>query len=137
MPASPSATIPASHQDLLRKKAVAHLACHLNDGSILVNPVWCAEEGDAVLINSAEGRLKDRAMRRNPQVTLCISDPDNPFRYLEIRGRVENVTTNGADAAIDRLAQKYLGVDTYPNRRPGEVRVSYRIRPDKVVAFGR
>lgn len=133
-----STTIPASHRDLLDSKpAVAHLACHLADGSILVNPVWCTAEGDTVLVNSAEGRLKDRAMRRNPQVTVCISDPENPYRYLELRGRVTAFVTEGAEALIDRLAQKYMGVDTYPLRREGEVRVTYRIAPEKVVAFGK
>jgi len=128
--------VPASHRDLLENKALAYLSCHLKDGSILVNPVWCLAEGDTIVVNSAEGRLKDRAMRRNPQVTVCIGDPANPFRYLEVRGRVQEITTDGADAMIDRLAQKYLGVDTYPNRRAGEVRVTYRIVPDEAVARG-
>jgi hypothetical protein len=129
-------SIPASHRDLLEKKALAYLACHLADGSILVNPVWCLAEGGAVLINSAQGRLKDRAMRRNAQVTLCIGDPDNPYRYLEVRGRVQEITERDADAMIDRLARKYMGVDTYPHRNASEVRITYRIQPDKVVAHG-
>ena len=130
-------SIPASHTDLLAGKALAHLACNLADGSILVNPVWCMQEGDAIVINSAQGRLKDRAMRRDPKVTLCIADPANPFRYLEVRGTVREITTEGADDVIDRLAQKYMGVDKYPNRREGEVRVTYRIAPEKVRAHGR
>jgi PPOX class probable F420-dependent enzyme len=128
--------IPPSHQDLLEKKALASLGCHLADGSILVNPVWCLAEGDSVLINSAQGRLKDRAMRKNPRVTLCIVDPDSPFRYLEIRGRVQEITERGAEELIDRLARKYMGVDKYPMRRAGEVRVNYRIVPDKVRTQG-
>jgi PPOX class probable F420-dependent enzyme len=131
-----AARIPASHQDLLQKKALAQLACHLKDGSILVNPVWCLAEGDAIVINSARGRLKDRAMRADAHVTLCLLDPDNPYRYLEVRGRVQEITEQGADAMIDRLAKKYLGQDTYPNRRAGEVRVTYRIVPDKVRTQG-
>ena len=74
-------------------------------------------------------------MRRHPAVTLCIADPDNPYRYLEIRGRVAEITTDGAEAHIDRMAKKYLGQETYPFRQPGEVRVLYRIAPDKVVPF--
>ena len=128
--------IPPSHRDLLEKKALAYLACHLADGSILVNPVWCLAEGDTLLINSARGRLKDRAMRRNRQVTLCIGDSDDPYRYLEVRGRVQEIAEQGADALIDRLARKYMGVDTYPRRAAGEVRVTYRIAPEKVLTFG-
>ena len=116
-----AATIPPSHRDLFDKKALAHLAVHLADGSILVNPVWCLAEGDSIVINSAQGRLKDRAMRRNPRVSLCIVDPDSPYRYLEVRGRVHEITAQGADAVIDRLARKYMGVEKYP-RRPGRAR---------------
>jgi PPOX class probable F420-dependent enzyme len=128
-------TIPASHLDLFEKKAFAYLATHLHDHDILVNPVWCDYDGTYVLLNSARGRLKDRMMRRNPHVTLCIADPENPYRYLEIRGRVADITTEGAEAHIDRLAQKYLGQVTYPFRQTGEVRVLYRIEPKKVVPF--
>lgn len=130
-----SLKIPESHQDLFEKKSLAYLACSLKGGSMLVNPVWCGLENGGVTINSAEGRLKDRAMRRDPRVTLCVTDPDQPFRYLEIRGRITEVTTEGAEEQIDRFAKRYLGVDTYPNRRPGERRVTYRIAAEKVVAF--
>jgi PPOX class probable F420-dependent enzyme len=108
---------------------------HLQDDGILVNPVWCDDDRTYVLINSAQGRVKDRMVRRPPTVTLCIADPDNPYRYLEIRGRVAAMTTDGAEAHIDRLAQRYLGQETYPFRQPGEVRVLYRIAPEKVVPF--
>ncbi len=130
-----AATIPSSHKDLFEKKAFAHLACHLTDGSILVNPVWCTLEGDRVVINSAQGGLKDRAMRRDNKVTVCISDPDDPYRYLELRGTVAEITTDGADEAIDKLAKKYRGVDTYPYHKDGEIRVIYRIQPEKAVGF--
>ena len=127
--------IPASHLRLLTDPIVAHLATLLPDGRPQVNPVWCDYDGTYILINSARGRLKDRMMRRHPAVTLCIADPDNPYRYLEIRGRVAEITTDGAEAHIDRMAKKYLGQETYPFRQPGEVRVLYRIAPDKVVPF--
>ena len=127
--------IPESHQDLFEKKAFAYLATHLPDEAMLVNPVWCDYNGTYVVINSARGWLKDRMMRRHPAVTLCIADPDNPYRYLEIRGRVTAITTGGAEAHIDRMAKKYLGQERYPFRQPGEVRVLYRIAPEKVVPF--
>ncbi len=128
--------IPQSHLDLFEKKSLAYLGVHLPRGGIQVTPVWCGLDGTHVMINSAEGRLKDRAMKANPAVTLCIADPDNGFRYLEVRGRVVDITAEGADAHIDQLAKRYLGVDTYPNRRPGEVRLTYKVLPEKVVTFG-
>lgn len=88
-----------------------------------------------MVINSASGRLKDRAMRRDPRVTLCITDPDNAFRYLEVRGRVAEITTEGADEMIDRLSLRYLGKESYPNHRPGEHRIIYRIDAERVVAL--
>jgi hypothetical protein len=75
-------------------------------------------------------------MRRDPRVTLAIQDPDNPYRYLEVRGRVVEITEEGADAHIDSLAKKYLGVDKYPNRRPGETRIIYRIQPEHAATMG-
>ena len=130
-----SAAIPPSHRDLFDKKCTAYLACWLAGGSLPVNPVWCALVDGRVVINSAEGRLKDKAMRRDGRVTLCVTDPDNAFRYLEIRGRVEEVTSEDAGKTIDRMAERYLGVNVYPNRAPGMVRVNYWIAPEKVAAF--
>jgi PPOX class probable F420-dependent enzyme len=131
-----AATIPQQHLDLFRKKAFAHLATIMPDGRPQVTPVWCDFDGTFVQINSAKGRVKDRNMRRDPRVTLAIQDPDNPYRYLEVRGRVVEVTEEGADAHIDRLAKKYLGVDKYPNRREGEVRVIYKIQPERASTMG-
>jgi PPOX class probable F420-dependent enzyme len=131
-----AATIPHQYLDLFQKKAFAHLATIMSDGRPQVTPVWCDFDGTLVRINSAKGRVKDRNMRRDPRVTLSIQDPDNPYRYLEVRGRVVEVTEEGADAHIDSLAKKYLGVDKYPYRRPGEVRVTYKIQPDHTSAMG-
>ena len=127
-----AAQIPDSHKDLFDKKTIAYLAVHLKDQRMMVNPVWCSLDGDDVLINSAKGRAKDRIMRANPSVTLCITDPDSAFRFLEVRGRVTNITTDGADAHIDQMAKRYLGQDKYPYHQPGEERVMYRVRPDEV-----
>ena len=87
-------------------------------------------------INTARGRVKDRNLQRNPMVALSILDPDNPYRYVQIRGRVTEMTERGADAHIDQLAKKYLGQDTYPYRRPGEVRVTVLITPERVQTMG-
>jgi PPOX class probable F420-dependent enzyme len=122
------ATIPEQFLDLLTtKKAFAHLGTLMPDGSPQVTPVWFDYAGGSLRINSARDRQKDRNMRRDPRIALCITDPDNPYRYLEIRGRVTEITEQGADAHINSLAHKYLGVDVYPYRQPGEVRVTYKI----------
>ncbi len=129
-------TIPENFRDLLQKKAFAHLATLMQDGSPQVTPVWFDYDGNTIRINTAKGRVKDKNMRRNGRVALAIQDPDNPYRYLAMRGRVEEVTEAGADAHIDSLAKKYLGQDRYPYRQPGEVRVTYRIRPERVSTMG-
>lgn len=127
-----SATIPKEFQDLLAKKAFAHLGTIMPDGSPQVTPVWFDFDGTHLRVNSAKGRVKDKNMRRDGRVALAIMDPENPYRYLAVRGRVEEVAEAGADAHIDSLAKKYLGQDRYPYRKAGEVRVIYRIRPVRV-----
>jgi PPOX class probable F420-dependent enzyme len=131
-----AATIPQQFQDLITKKAFANLATVMPDGSPQVTPVWFDFDGSHIRVNSAKGRVKDRNMRRNAQVALAILDPENPYRYLAVRGQVEEITEAGADAHIDSLAKKYLGQDRYPYRQPGEVRVTYRIRPERVSSMG-
>lgn len=128
--------IAEKYRDLFRKPAFAHLATLMPDGRPQVTPVWCDLEGNTVLFNSVRGRQKDRNIRRDPRVTLCVVDPDDPYRYLEIRGRVVEITENGADAHIDRLAKKYLNLDNYPYRQPGEVRIIYKIQPERTSAMG-
>jgi PPOX class probable F420-dependent enzyme len=132
-----AATIPPQFRDLLEsKKAFAHLATVMPDGSPQVTPVWFDFDGTNLRINSAKGRVKDRNMRRDARIAVAIQDPDNPYRYLAVRGRVEEVTERGADAHIDALTRKYLGQDRYPYRQAGEVRVTYRIRPERVSTMG-
>jgi PPOX class probable F420-dependent enzyme len=124
--------IPESYLDLLQQKpAFAHLATIREDGTPQVTPVWFDYDGEFLYVDSAEGRLKDRNIRRDPRVTLEIQDPANPYRYIEIRGVVEVVTKDGAVEMIDKLSMKYLGQEKYPFARPGEVRVLYKIRPLK------
>ena len=127
--------IPASHRDLLDTAVYVQMATHMQDGSIQVNPVWCNYDGRHILVNSAVGRVKDRNLRRNPRLTLLAVDPHNPYRWLEVRGVVEEFTEQGADAHIDDLAELYLGKRPYPFRQEGEVRVIYRIKALKVQAF--
>ena len=106
------------------------------DGSPQVTPVWVDYDGSLVRVNSAKGRLKDKNMRRDKRVALSIQDPENAYRYIAVRGEVVEITEQGADAHIDALAKKYLGKERYPFRGAGEVRVIYKIRPEKVSTSG-
>jgi PPOX class probable F420-dependent enzyme len=135
---SAGATIPPAFQPLLGDdvKAFANLGTLFSDGSPQVTPVWFDTKDGMIRVNSAKGRAKDRNMRRDRRVALAIVDPTNPYRYIQIRGRVESITEEGADAHIDRLAKKYMDADTYPMRTPGEVRVIYSIRPERVSTMG-
>jgi PPOX class probable F420-dependent enzyme len=130
------AAIPENFLDLTQKKAFAQFATLMPDGSPHVSPVWFEYDGKFIVINSAKGRVKDRNVRRDPRVGIDIVDPDNPYRHLSIRGRVVEITEQGADNQIDKLAKKYLGVDKYPNRTPQEVRVIYRIEPEHSYSMG-
>ena len=99
------------------------------DGSPQVTPVWINYANGAIRFNTAKGRVKARNLKVGSPVALAIMDPDQPYRYLQVRGRVSRVAEEGADAHIDSLAKKYLGKDKYPFRQPGEVRVMYEIEP--------
>ena len=131
-----SQAIPDKYRDLFNKRAFASLGTLMPDRHPQVTPVWVDLDGDYVIFNSAKGRQKDRNVRRDPRVALAIIDPDNPYRYLEIRGRVVEITEEGADANIDKLAKKYLGVDKYPYRQGSEVRVIYKIQPEHTNMMG-
>jgi PPOX class probable F420-dependent enzyme len=131
-----AATIPEKYLDLFQKKAFANLATLMPDGSPQVTPVWVDYDGNHVIVNSARGRQKDKNMQQNAKVALAILDPDNPYRYLEIRGKVDQITEQGADQHIDKMAKKYMGKDKYPYRREGEVRVLYKILPSKTTQMG-
>ncbi len=131
------ATIPEAYRDLLTtKKAFAHLATVMPDGSPQVTPVWIDFAHDKLLVNTARGRVKDKNMTQNAKVAVSIIDPENPYRHMSIRGRVSAVVEKGADEHIDAMAKKYLGQDKYPFRRPGEVRVIFEIEPLSVNTMG-
>jgi PPOX class probable F420-dependent enzyme len=131
------ASIPDNYLDLVQqKKAFANLATVMADGAPQVTPVWFDYTGGVIRVNTAKGRVKSRTLRPGAAVALAIMDPDNPYRYIQIRGRVRLAVEQGADAHIDSLAKKYLGKDTYPFRQPGEVRVMYEIEPASVSGMG-
>lgn len=131
------ATIPEKYLDLLTtKKAFAHLATAMPDGSPQVTPVWMDYADGMIRVNTARGRVKDRNMKPGSRVALSIQDPDNAYRYVQIRGKIARESEQGADAHIDTLAHKYLGVDKYPNRAPNEKRVIYFIEPLSAQGMG-
>ena len=118
--------------NLFRGKNFAFIASLMNDGSPHITPVWIDYDGKFVLVNTAEGRTKQKNFERDSRVALSIVDKDNPYNTVSIRGKVVEQTRNGADEHIDKLAKKYLGVDKYPYRAPGEKRIILKIKPDKV-----
>jgi PPOX class probable F420-dependent enzyme len=125
--------IPERLNDLLtpEKKAFAVLALTLADGSPQVTPIWFGWDGTHIILNTARGRVKDKVMRRGGKVALLIVDPNDPYRYLQIRGRVVDETEEGAYDVICDLRLKYRGDRNYP-KNPGEVRVTYKVLPGQV-----
>lgn len=131
------ATIPDAYLDLFQqKKAFANLATLMPDGTPQVTPVWFDYNGSVIRVNSAKGRTKTRNMQPGASIALSIMDPDNAYRYVQVRGKVTRVTEEGASAHIDSLAKKYIGQDKYPWSRPGEVRVTFEITPTAVQTMG-
>jgi PPOX class probable F420-dependent enzyme len=127
-----SATIDGGAEALLKGKNFANVATLRADGSVQVAPVWVDVQDGKPVLNSAEGRAWPRNLERDPRVTLTVQNLENPYEYVEVRGRVAERTHDGADEHIDLLAKKYMGVDSYPLRQPGEQRVILRIEPEHV-----
>lgn len=132
-----SAHIPDSHADLLRrdKKAFAHLALITSKGEPHVTPMWFDYDGENVIFNTARGRVKDRILSKHPTVALAVIDPANPYRYIQIRGTVISESEEGGYDQICNLRLKYHGDRNYP-KNPGEVRVTFKVRPEHVTTMG-
>jgi PPOX class probable F420-dependent enzyme len=128
-----SVEIPERLRDLLSDdvRAFANLALVRKDGRPHVTPVWFAWDGEHIIVNTARNRVKDRILHRHPRVAMSVMDPSNPYRYLLITGQVVDETEQGGYEQISALNVKYHGNPDYP-KRPGEVRVTYRIRPETV-----
>ena len=134
------ATIPDSHRDLLERPILAALATTMPDGQIQVTPVWCSYDGTYVIVNATADRQKHKNMVERPQVTLMLLDPENQFRYLEIRGVVEVITAEGGGENMNELSLKYTGKPKRygieaPAREVSE-RLLYKIKPLRVNAHG-
>lgn len=118
---------------LLNEVQIATISTLNADGSAQLTPVWVDTDGEAVLFNTAKGRVKHKNIVRNPDVSVLVVDKNDFYRWVSIRGKAE-VTEEGADAHIDRLAKKYLGVDAYPYRRDDEVRITVRVVPEQRIS---
>jgi PPOX class probable F420-dependent enzyme len=129
-----AATISAGVRKLLEEPNFAHLATLMADSSPQVTPVWVHYDGTHILVNTAEGRTKPRNVRRDPRVAVDVISEANPYAFAAIRGRVAELTHEGAEEHIDALAKKYLGQDRYPFRQPGERRVILKIEPQSVTS---
>lgn len=128
------AKIPDTVRAKLEQPTFWHLATLNEDGSPTTTPVWIDVDDGHVIVNTALGRRKERNVRRDPRVALSTTDPENPYEWIEIRGRVvETIEGQEAEDGIDKLAKKYIGKDVYPWRKPGERRVAFRIEPSQVI----
>lgn len=117
---------------IFQDKNFGFLATLMPDGSPQVTPTWVDTDGNYVIINTAEGRQKHRNVSRDPRVAVSVTDQANPYNMVTIRGRVVEQTSKGAEEHIDKLAKKYLGLDKYPGRAPGEKRLILKIKPDRI-----
>lgn len=125
-------TFTPAAREIFNKNVLAHVASLGPDGAPYVTPVWVELDGDEIVINTALGRAKARNLATDSRVAVSLTDPDNPYVCIAVRGSVVGFTTDGADEVIDRLAKKYLDLDEYPFRREGEVRVTVRIAPERI-----
>lgn len=136
-----SATIPASHLELLTTPVYTVLTTLMKDGHPQSTVVWCDYDGEYIRINSNTSRQKDKNLRRDPRVTLLVLDPQNPYYWMEVRGEVAEITEEGAKEHIESLSWLYEGKKFYggyaaAEREHTETRVMYKIRPLKVYAYG-
>jgi PPOX class probable F420-dependent enzyme len=130
------AKLTPTQRRLFEAPNIGHLATAMPDGSPQVSPVWVDVDGDDILVNTAERRLKAENLHRDPRVAISITDADDPFTMVAVRGRAV-LEHEGADESIDALARKYTGAQTYQGRNPEERRVLIRITPEHVAAMGR
>jgi PPOX class probable F420-dependent enzyme len=127
-----TASLSTKAKELVNRPVLANVATVDEHDRPQLTPVWIDLEDGELVFNTAKGRAKDRNLARNPSVAVSVVDPDDPYNVVVVRGTVEP-TEEGADAHIDSLAKKYLGVEKYPMRKPGEVRIKYRVHPEHVV----
>lgn len=132
-----NSVLPEEKKDLLERPIVVTFVTLMPDSQPQANPVWFSWDGDYIWVNSAKGRQKDKNVRRQSKVTILSVDPNNPYRYLEVRGEVVEITEEGAVDHINFLSNRYRGQPDYyasmPDRRGKEQRVIYKIKPNKFI----
>jgi len=133
---STTAVIADKHQDLLDSTALAHVATVGPNGEPQVNPVWFDWDGEHILFSQTKTRQKFKNVQRDARIALSIVDPENPYRYLEVRGTVARIDEDPDKAFIDKMAQKYLGQEKYPWNQPGDQRVVIVVRPERTTSMG-
>lgn len=129
--ASSKSVIPEKARGLFQGKNFAFLSTIMKDGSPQISPVWVDIDGEDILVNTVEGRVKQRNVTRDPRVALSIIDSANPYTMVTVRGKVIEQASEGAGSHIDLMTKKYLGMDKYPFSMPGEKRILLRIRPER------
>ena len=126
--------LPESVKKVLEDKAYGHVITFGANGRPQVTMVWLDVEGNEVLFNTAEGRVKPKNLRRDPRVIISVQNRSDPQSYMVLHGTA-TITEAGADVQIDKLAKRFLGVDKYPFRQPGEKRLIVRVKVDKIGGF--
>ena len=129
--------IPENYSDLLSSTALAHVATIGPKGEPQSNPVWFDWDGEHVKFSQTKTRQKYRNLNRDPRVALSIVDPENPYRYLEVRGEVTRIEEDLDLDFINSMSKKYLGLDKYPNHQPGDERVVIFVEPRHTTQMGR
>jgi PPOX class probable F420-dependent enzyme len=128
-------TLNDTHKKLITDRNFGHIATINEDGSPQVSPVWIELDGNHLIVNSEQKRRKVRNIKRDARVAVSIQNAENPYQYIEIRGRAVEVTDKGGFEGIDRLSVKYGGPAKYPGNQPGDVRVVIRIEPEHVTGM--
>ena len=128
--------IPDSHRDILAKSGFAHVATIGPDGEPQSSPVWYDWDGEHFLFSQTKGRQKYRNVQREAWVAVSITDPDNPYRYLEIRGTVDGIDDDEGNAFINAMAKKYIDQDVYPWPQPGDERIVVKVTPGHTTSMG-
>ena len=130
-------SIPETHRDILdNPKSFAHWATIGPDGAPQVNPVWFDFDGEQLAISQTKTRQKYRNVQKDARVAISIIDPENPYRYVEVRGEVVDIADDPDNAFINKMAKKYIGKDVYPWHQPGDERVVVRIQPKRATSMG-
>lgn len=127
-------TLPESVRKLLADKVYGHVITYNPSGAAQVTMVWMDVDGNQAVYNTAEGRIKVRNLRKDPRIVVSVQSRDDPQSYVCLTGKA-TLTELGADAHIDKLAKRFLGMDKYPWRSPGEKRILVRIDVDKIGGF--